>query len=178
MKAVRNVVYYTLVCIAVAAILTNSSRLLSKVGALEAALSLRPAFFPEWLLAEKLRTSSSPKFVFIYSDLDCQECVASYLRILKGATRNVGRSAVQVIGCGEQAGDRFRRYARVYRLSFPFVQRSKDTLLESLPDLKMPALILIDADNRIREAWRADAAHLRTIAERVANCAPPSRRRS
>ncbi len=131
-------------------------------------LRLETKVFPISYLSPGVEGVRGIRIVFAYSEFQCQDCVLTYLRGLKEATRKAGPAVVQVIGCGELERARYAQWARVHKLDFPFISASEEALLGALPGLELPVIIVIDASNRVVASWKADAPSMPVIVRTIA----------
>ncbi|MGQ9852018.1 MAG: hypothetical protein ACUVTG_01325 [Candidatus Oleimicrobiaceae bacterium] len=161
--------YWVAVSLLVVAIaLRLTLHLLRKSNVTPEPLDLKTRSFPTSYLSPAVRGARATRIVFVYSQFDCQECVVSYLKGLKEATRKATGVAVQVIGCGELEEAKYAQWARVHKLDFSFTSTSEEALLESVPGLEVPAIMVIDKANNVLASWRAEVMNIPTIFARIA----------
>lgn len=132
-------------------------------------MSLKIEFFPNSLISKEVNDIKSFKIILIYSEFDCEECIISYLKALKETTLNLKYKAIQVIGIGEVNLAKFIQYAKIYKLNFAFNKIQDETIFEIIPGIKIPAIILIDGNNKIIACWRADPVQLSIIMLEIKN---------
>ncbi|MGB9619838.1 MAG: hypothetical protein ACPL7K_05455 [Armatimonadota bacterium] len=137
----------------------------AKGSAKELRLSRAP--FPSRFLSGSVSEPAGALIVFISSDLDCEGCVLSWLKALNEGRRRRSWPAVQVIGVGELAAARYAQWARALHLDFAFVATTEDSLLEAIPGLEIPALIMLDRGREVVAAWKAEPVHLVAILARI-----------
>lgn len=142
--------------------------LLRKSNVAPEPLDLKTTSFPTSYLSPAVSGARGIRIVFVYSQFDCQECVVSYLKGLKEATRKQTGVAVQVIGCGELEEPKYAQWARVHKLDFSFTSTSEEALLEAVPGLEVAAIIVIDKANNVLASWRAELMNIPTIFARIA----------
>lgn len=119
--------------------------------------------FPISLLSSEVSDVKCTKIIFIYSEFSCEQCIISYLKALKEAMANLKCEAVQIIVCGKVELAKFMQYTKIYKLNFVFLERSEESIYELIPDLEIPAVILLDDNNKIITCWRADPIQLPLI---------------
>ncbi len=169
MKRLSNYAFYGIICLMISAIVANYVSTLKRQNTEKKQIGLEIDTFPASLLSEDLSQAKGVRIVFIYSELECEECVISYLKALKEVTLKTKGRVAQVIGCGELMAIKFSHYDRAYDLNFSFMKCSEESLFRLIPGLEMPAIILINKNNRILGCWKADPLHMSSIMAKIRN---------
>lgn len=158
MKRIFNYIFYVIIFLIMFAIVTKY--ISKKQNYDKSQIHFGIKSFPLSLLSKDLTNIPGNRIIFIYSELECNECIISILKALSNVAEQSNFKAIQIMVCGESIRIRPNYFKRNYKVNYEFLKIKEDSLYRSIPYLEMPVIIVIDDDNEIIGSWKVDPLNM------------------
>ena len=121
---------------------------------------------------ENETTEDFLKIFYIYNKSECEQCIVEHLKLMNHIIDNMNNSyqfRVFVIGHDRLSYYNFLKYKKIFNLKIHYLEF--DELIFNIEniELRSPIIILVDENNKIINAWKADIIKLSKTKEILKN---------
>lgn len=117
--------------------------------------------WPTILMSSDFAAIERKKIIYSHSAIDCEQCTISHLRLLKEIEKGKSNGFdVQVVGSDSLLYFSYRKYKKLLNLEYQFTVIEADKLNTMFQGIELPFFAVLDGNNRIILAWKAEVERI------------------